>query len=194
LADDSWLELPKVSPGKKLTGERKRAPSMSATPLGKKRIWACDGEYVYFRRKKSNPETLKRHEDFIARDHYVHVETSDDVEIYKLTPRSPFKRPQRDLTTLDSYNLRREAVLAACRRDWATLIDALSELSTRIKSRFHEGFAATVYQENLHAIFLAINMRGGPAQMEIDKEVRALRQRRGDHVSRLLVLPASMKV
>jgi hypothetical protein len=194
LADDSWLELPQVSPGKKLTGERKRAPSMAATPLGKKRIWACDGEYVYFRRKKSNPETLKRHEDFIRRDHYVHVETQDDVEIYKLQPAWPFKRPQRDLTALDVYNLRRETVLAACRREWATFIDGLTELSTRIKSRYHDAFAVTVYQENLQAVFLAINMRGGPSQQEIDREVRALRQRRGDNVSRLIVLPAGMKV
>jgi hypothetical protein len=194
LADDSWLELPQVSPGKKLTGERKRAPSMAKAPFGKNRVWACDGTHVFFRRKKSNPETLKRHEDFIRRDHYVHVETQDDVEIYKLQPASPFKRPQRDLTALDVYNLRRETVLAACRREWATFIDGLTELSTRIKSRYHDAFAVTVYQENLQAVFLAINMRGGPSQQEIDREVRALRQRRGDNVSRLIVLPAGMKV
>jgi hypothetical protein len=82
--------------------------------------------------------------------------------------------------------------MAACRRDWATFIDGLTELSTRIKSRYHESFAATVYQENLQAVFLAINMRGGPSQQEIDREVRAIRQRRGDNPSRLLVLPASM--
>lgn len=192
MTDDSWLDLPRVISGTKLTRERKRAPSMHKSPLGKTRVWACDGEYVYFRRKKSNPETLKRHEDFIRRDHYVHVETQDDVEIYKVQPVSPFKRPQRDLTELDTYNLRRETVLAACRRDWCTFIDGLTELSTRIKSRYHDSFAATVYQENLQAVFLAINMRGGPAQVEIDREVRALRQRRGDHVSRLIVLPKDM--
>ena len=192
MAENDWLELPRVTAGTKLTNERKRAPSMSATPLGKKRVWACDGSHVYFRRKKSNPETLKRHEDFIRRDHYVHVETQDDVEIYALTPASPFKRPQRDLTEIDVYNLRRETVLAACRRDWCTFIDGLTELSTRIKSRYHDSFAATVYQENLQAVFLAINMRGGPSQQEIDREVRALRQRRGDNVSRLLVLPAAL--
>ena len=192
MTDASWLELPRITSGTKLTNERKRAPSASATPLGKKRVWLCDGEYLYFRRKKANPATLARHEDFLRRLHYVHVSTEDDVEIYQLQAASPFKRPQRDLTEIDVYNLRRETVMAACRRDWSTFIDGLTELSTRIKSRYHDAFAKTVYQENLHAVFLAINMRGGPSQQEIDREVRAIRQRRGDNPSRLLVLPASM--
>ena len=191
MTDDAWLDI--TSGGKKLTRETTRAPNMRKSALGKGRVWASDGEYVYFRRKQSNPETLKRHEAFLKTGDYQHVQTTDDVEIYKLMPSSPFARPQRDLTTLDNYNVRREATLAACRRDWPTFLDALSELSTRIKSAYHDAFAKTIYEDNLTAVFLAINMRGGPSQTEIDREVRALRTRRGDDRGRLLVLPAGIR-
>lgn len=186
--DTSWLD---VSPGKKLPNERKRAPSMSRSLLGKKRVWASDGDFVYFRRKASNPATLQRHEAFLKTGDYQYIETQDDVEVYKLQPSSPFKRPQRDLTSLDAYNVRREATLAACRRDWATFVDALTELSGRIKGQFHDAFAKTIYEENLTAVFLAIDMRGGPGRTEIDREVQALRKRRGDSTSRL-VLPVGI--
>ena len=189
MADD-WLDI--RSGGKKLTRDTTRAPTMQKSALGRTRVWASDGEYVYFRRKKSNPETLKRHEAFLKTGDYQHVQTQDDVEIYKLMPSSPFARPQHDLTTLDAYNVRRAAALAACRREWATFIDALSELSTRIKSQYHDSFARTVYEENLTAVFLAIDMRGGPSRTEIDREVKALRTRRGDDRNRLLVLPPSV--
>ena len=189
MADD-WLDI--RSGGKKLTRDKTRAPTMQKSALGRTRVWASDGEYVYFRRKKSNPETLKRHEAFLKTGDYQHVQTQDDVEIYKLMPTSPFARPQRDLTTLDAYNVRREAALAACRRDWATFVDALSELSTRIKSQYHDSFARTVYEDNLTAVFLAIDMRGGPSRVEIDREVKALRTRRGEDRKRLLILPPSV--
>ena len=188
-SDSTWLD---VSSPTKLPGERKRAPSMKKAPLGKTRVWASDGEFVYFRRNKSNPATLARHEAFLRTGDYRHVETQDDVEIYKLMPSSPFARKTRDLTTIDSYNVRRTAAIAACQRDWGTFIDALEELSSRIKSRYHEAFAKTVYDENLTAVFLAINMRGGPSQTEIDREVQALRQRRGAQTSRIYLPPASL--
>jgi hypothetical protein len=195
LADDSWLELPKVSPGKKLTGERKRFPSMAKKLVGKSRIWACDGEFVAFRRAKSNPETLKRHEAFLKTGDYKHIETQDDVEIYQLQPSSPFKRKvQVNLGNLDDYNVRRAAALAACNRDWAMFVDSLSELAGRIKhsGRYHEGFANLKYNEDLESIFLAINMRGGPSRSEIDREVQALRRRRGDTTSRVILLPPNV--
>jgi len=185
--DTSWLDTPAISSGKKLPNERQRAPSMSRGILGKKRVWASDGEFVYFRRAKSNPATLQRHEAFLKTGDYQHVETQDDVEIYKLMPSSPFARRQRNLAELDDYNVRRQAALAACRREWGLFIDALEELSGRIKSRWAGAMATTVYDENLTAIFLAIDMRGGPSKAEIDREFAAARQRRGADRKRLLV-------
>lgn len=175
-----------------MTNETSRFPSLVKRLVGKSRVWTCDGEYLGFRRKKANPATLARHEAFLRSGDYKYLATYDDVEIYQLQSSSPFKRKQRDLTVLDAYNVRREATLAACRRDWSTFVDALLELSARIKSRYHEAFATEIYKDNLTAIFLAINMRGGPSQAEIDREVRALRQRRGDVASRLIVMPAAI--
>ena len=54
--------------------------------LGKKKIWASDGAFVWFRRKLANPATLERHNRFLATGEYKHVGTQDDVEIYELMP------------------------------------------------------------------------------------------------------------
>ena len=192
MSDASWLELPQVTSTIKLPNETARFPGAAKKLAGRSRVWACDGEFLILRRKKANPATLQRHETFLKTGDYVYLTTQDDVEVYKLMPSSPFKRKQRDLTTIDSYNLRREAALAACRREWPLFVDALMELSGRIKGQYHDAFAKTVYDENLTAIFLAINMRGGPTRAEIDREVQALRKRRGDSVSALLV-PAGIR-
>lgn len=190
MPDTSWLDVPTVTSGMKLPNETKRFVSMAKKLVGKSRVWACDGSLVAFRRKKANPATLQRHEAFLKTGDYKYLGTSDDVELYQLTESSPFKRPQRDLTAIDNYNLRREAALAACRREWPLFVDALTELSGRIKGQYHDAFAKTIYDENLTAIFLAINMRGGPSRTEIDREVQALRSRRGDSVSRVLLPPS----
>ncbi len=193
MADDSWLDLPgspRIEAGGKLPAGRARAPSMRKSPLGKSRTWASDGEYVWFRRKQANPATLARHENFLRSGDYEHVGTQDDVEVYKLRPSSPFKRREPlDLTRLDMYNVRRQAALSACRRDWGTYVDALEELAGRIKGRYDPAFARTMFGEALTAIELSIAMRGGPGKGEIDREVVALRARRGESRDRVILLP-----
>lgn len=192
MSDTSWLALPdtaRVSTGGKLPRGRERAPSMRKNLLGKSRVWASDGEYVWFRRKGANPATLQRHERFLASGDYEHVGTQDDVEIYKLRESSPFKREPVNLAELDMYNVRRQAALAACRRDWATYVDALEELAGRFKGAYDPGFAKTMFNETLTAIELSIRMRGGPAGEEVGREVTALRARRGDSRGRVVLVP-----
>ena len=53
--------------------------------------------------------------------------------------------------------------------------------------------AKTVYNDLLSYVFVQIAMRGGPAQTEVDREVRALRQRRGERSSALL-MPAGISL
>lgn len=199
MSDDSWLALPgeveKASPriraGKKLKNEKSRAPSMRKHILGKSRTWACDGEYVYFRRKQANPATLERHEKFLKTGDYIHVETQDDVEVYSLQESSPFKRQtQVNLADVDDSRVRRAAVLAACRRDWPFYVDALEELAGRIKGRFHPGFAETMWSDALRYIETLIDMRGGPARLERDREIIAVRQRRGAGRGRQIIVPS----
>lgn len=190
---DEWLDLPRVESATKLPGEKQRAKRMQHG-LGKKRVWSSDGEYVYFRRKLSNPATLERHERFLATGNYQHVDTQDDVEIYKLMPNSPFKRAEAiDFGALKFYDARRQTIRAAVRRDWATFIDGLEHLAGGIKGAYDPAMAKTVYNDLLSYVFVQITMRGGPSQNEVDREVHALRARRGER-STSLVLPAGISL
>ena len=185
---DEWLDLPTIESGTKLTQERTRFKSMTKKLTGANRIWACDGEFVAFRRKKANPEALARHERFLASGDYKFIETQDDVEIYELMPSSPFKRAETiNFSELKFYDARRQTIRAAVRRDWATFIDGLEHLAGGIKGSYDPAMAKTVYNDLLSYVFVQIAMRGGPAQAEVDREVRALRQRRGERSSALLM-------
>jgi hypothetical protein len=212
-ADTSWLDVPdwlddkpsvRIESTGKLTGERKRAPSMAKKLLGKSRTWACDGEYVYFRRKQSNPATLERHNKFIASGHFKHVQTQDDIEIFQLQEASPFKREPENLTVLTIPMIRRAAVKAGVARDWGLFVDCISELATKFKSQRWEvdgrkvapgdPFVKDLYEEALQYIFLTIWKSGGPLQAEIDAGVQSVRARRGDATTRLVTLPPAIQI
>lgn len=181
----------RVESGTKLTNELARAPQMGAKSLlGKKRTWASDGEYVYFRRSQANPATLERHEKFLRTGDYQHIATEDDVEIYKLQESSPFYRQNGgNLLEADFISLRRHAVLAACRHDYGLFHDILEEISSRLKGAFHPAEAKGQYDELLTYIFHLINLRGGPSNVAIDRGFQAVRKRRGVGSGRVIALP-----
>lgn len=189
---DEWLDLPAIESGVKLPGEKKRAKRMQHG-LGKKKVWASDGSFVWFRRKLANPATLERHNRFLATGEYKHVGTQDDVEIYELMPSSPFKRQEAvDFSALKFFDARRHTIRAAVRRDWATFVDGLEHLAGGIKGQYDPAMAKTVYNDLLSYVFVQITMRGGPSQNEVDREVAALRTRRGDRRSTSMLLPAGI--
>lgn len=204
-SEPDWL-TGRVESGAKLTKERSRAQSMHKHILGRSRIWACDGEYVYFRRKKSNPATLERHNRFMQSGHYKHIQTQDDVEVYQLQDGSPFKRESIDFTeqvwdkTTGSYRLKynlqavkRTAILAACGRDWGLFIDALQEIAGRLKGTWHTGMAQLQYNTLLANIIHLVQLRGGPGQVEMDRGVIEARQRRGETRNRVLLMPTNFR-
>lgn len=212
-SDTSWLELPdwlddkpsvRVETGVKLTNERKRAPSMQKKLLGKSRTWACDGEYVYFRRKQANPATLERHNKFLKTGQFKHIKTEEDVEIYQLQESSPFKREPENLAVLTITQIRRTAIKAGVARDWKLFVDCISELATKFKSQRWEvdgkvvsagdPFVKDLYEESLQYVFLMIWKSGGPLQPEIDAGVQSVRQSRGETVSKLITLPPAIQV
>lgn len=191
----------KVEAAVKLPMERKRARSMVKALTGTSRMWACDGEYVYFRPTRvvdgvktvvANPTTYSRHQNFIAQGHYKHVETQDDVEIYAVSPESPFARKGQYLGEMSDNDVLRATAIAACKRDWVLYVDCLEELAGRIKGRFDPNFAATVYQERLAYLENLIAMRGGPSSAECSAGLANVRQRRGTGSGKLIMLPSGM--
>jgi hypothetical protein len=194
MSDDNWLALPgdgHITGAAKLTKEKTRALNMGKKLMGKSRTWGSDGEYVWFRRKQANPATLQRHNKFVANGEYKHIFTSDDVEVYQLQPTSPFRRKEPvDLASMDNYNVQRQAALAACKRDWVTYLDALEELSGRIKGQLHPAQAQVVWGELLEALEHMIARRAGPTRAECDRELIAVRKRQGYGRERRILLPS----
>lgn len=195
---ENWLEIPDgatIESAKKLTRDQERGRTMMRGFMGTDRVWGCDGEYIYFRRKSCEGppvrhETLNRHEAFLARGHYKYVGTWDDVEVYELLEGSPFKRNAAvDLYSIDLPNLRRVAIRAACAHDWPTYVDALEEVASRIKSRYHSDYAAQEYENHLAHIENMVRLRGGPGRPIRDAQVQNVMRKRGQGRGRRIILP-----
>ena len=181
--------------GTKLPNERARATSMQKRASGKNRCWASDGEYVWFRRKIATPAFVNRLTTQLAKGELKHLTTQDDVEIYIVQEGSPLKRPARDLTVVDMQTLTREARIAACRGDWPTFLDSLEEVAGRYRNAVYSDgkpaetpFAKQLYHDRIGHIFNMIRLAGGPSQETIDREVQALRKRRGAETKRILTV------
>ena len=158
---------------------------------GKDRIWWCDGEYVWFRRSKSNPATLERHNRFCADGDYRHVETQGDVEIYQLQPQSQFATKNTiDIAQMDMYNIRRQAALAAVRRDWIAFRDVMTFLRERINAKHGSNVAGAeiAYAEAYMAVIMSVEQRNGPSVGEINREILALMQPHGIAKQRLITI------
>lgn len=192
--EENWLWLPgddaRIETPAKITNEKKRAANMARGVNGKSRVWGCDGEYVWFRRRLANPATLERHNGYLERGEYKHVFTTDDVEVYILQKGSPFQRKEpQNLAELDHYNLRRAAARAAVKRDWVTYVDALEEMAGRIKGQWPSNMQQVAWNETLDDLELMIARRLGPSRAECDREVSRVRKEQGFGRERRIMLP-----
>ena len=192
MTDTSWLDSPTVRiEAPALPKDSKRGKTMSAK---RRKAWDCDGEFVYYRPKLANPATKERLLQQLAKGELKHTLTHDDVQVYAVQTSSPFARPALNMQAIDLQTLCREIRMAACKRQWPVFLDGLEELASRFKNcTMSDGkppepsFAKMLYSERLAHIFNMIRMSGGPSQEEVDREVQALRQRRGADVKRILV-------
>lgn len=179
-------------------------PREAARRFGEGRIWGCDGTYVFFRPKRmvdgvftqvANPEAMERHERFLRAGHYEYVETQDDVQIFRVTELSPFKRKFGSLLEMSPGQIRRAIIMAAVKGEWTLYVDALEELAVRIKETviFSDGqsggqLAVNQYTEMLAYIEIQIAMRGGPTAAQCGMHLAQVRAaRRGGGEKRILV-------
>lgn len=206
--DTDWLDISppkkrrkkaiKVEPGAKLPFENKRAHAMIKKLSGNSRMWVCDGEYVYFRPTRvvegvktvvANPTTMARHNRFLSEGQYTHIETQDDVEVYRVNEGSAFARKGFYLGEMKDSDVRRAVALAACARDWPLYVDCLEELAGRIKGRYDPGMAKQIYDDQLSYIATLISMRGGPTAGECAAGLSNVRSRRGMNSGKVIMLP-----
>lgn len=198
-ASIAWLDnpTPKVSTAK-LRNDSKRGDAMVKRAGRKVKSWDCDGQYVFFRRKIANPATVQRLMTQLAKGELKYIATSDDVEMYEVQTTSPFHRKEASqFGPMDLPSLQRFIIVSACKHKWEDFVDGLSELAGRMKNAVYadgkpaeEPFMKMLYQERLTHIFNMIRQRRGPDPAYIDREVVALRQRRGEHRSRSIMLPS----
>lgn len=197
--DTSWLgdATPALSTPK-LRNDKKRGESMRKVAGRKVKSWDCDGQYVFFRRKIANPAIVQRLMTQLAKGELKYIATSDDVEMYEVQTTSPFHRKEATaFGPMDLQTLQRFIIVSACKYKWDDFVDGLSELAGRMKNAVYtdgkpaeEGFMRMLYQERLTHIFNMIRQRRGPDPAVIDREVMALRQKRGDQRSRSILLPS----
>lgn len=193
VSSTSWLDAHTVEPATPAPSkDKKRGKAMAAK---RTKSWDCDGEFVFYRPKLANPAIKQRLTDQLARGELKYMATSDDVQIYAVQKSSPFARPALSLQQIDLQTLCREIRVAAIKRQWTLFLDGLEELASRFKNSVmsdgrppEPAFAKQLYQDRLTHLFNMISMAGGPSQMEIDREVQALRAKRGAE-SRRIMLP-----
>lgn len=153
------------------------------------RAFWIDGVHAYLRRKKANTAIIERVDKHVKSGDYKHVRTSDDVEIYEIDDTSPLRRRKLDMTELTDSALERVIVKFACKHDYKTYYDAVSELAHRIKSgivqndrgelvELPQGTTQLIFQSTMSYIELRIMRRGGPTPMMIQQELKAIREKR----------------
>lgn len=214
-----WLDLASAPKRRKRTrkSKAKRArktlevipahaiPREVARRFGPGRIWGCDGEWVAFRPKRmidgvftqvANPEAMERHQRFLNAGHYEYVETADDVQVFRCTEKSPFKRKFGSLLEMATARVKRAVIMAAVKREWTLYVDALEELAARIKLQVRasdgQGPGAlhnNQWQEMLVYLDIQIAMRGGPTPAECALNLQRVRiARHGGEGKRILVI------
>lgn len=189
---------PKVESAKTIDHDAIRGNAMFTTVNGRKRIWACDGEFVFFRRKlaeKTRTEngekhnSILRHQRFLDRGDFTYVGTYDDVEVCKVNETSPLYRKGVYLGQLSEGALNRAAAIAAVARDWVLYADVLEQLAVVVKSKWQTpGQQTTCWNEHLTYIDQLVAMRGGPSPMERGQALAQIRQARGDGKGRVILL------
>lgn len=191
-----------VQSAKKLDHETIRGKAMMSAVKNKKRVWACDGQYLFFRRKSCTGvtpegttivnEAVKRHDERVSAGELTHVQTQDDVEIYQVNQTSPFYRAPQYLGTMSNGDVRAAIVRAAVKRDWALYVDALTEFAGRVKGAWLAkgtlGQAELAYQEELKYIEVLIQQRFGPSPPECAAGLQNIRMRRGESQGRRVLV------
>jgi hypothetical protein len=190
-----------VRPANKIACESMRGRAMFQHVQGRKRIWACDGEYVFFRRPRAPDGSIARdaqghphaaigrHERFISNGDYTYVETQDDVEVCKVNPQSTFARKGVYLGEMSDGGVRMAVVVAACMRDWGLYVDTLEEFARRIKNKFHGDLGTQNWQDQLTYVQHLIDLRRGPSADECGQGIQQVRRARGEGSGRIITMP-----
>jgi hypothetical protein len=163
---------------------------------GKDRVWWCDGKHVWFRRSKSNPATLQRHNRFVADGDYQYIATHDDVECYQLREQSIFaikKTKTVDLSTFSDYEVKRLAAKAALKHDWQVFSDVVTYIRDRLNQNVRDGgwtqqWANIKFGDSYADLVEMVLRRNGPGPGEINAALARLQRNSGSATGRIITV------
>lgn len=188
IADTDWLEIGSAADIRHST-VLPTAPIMQRGAFeGRDRKWYTDGQHIWFRRSQANPETVSRHNRFMAAGDYEYLGTNDDVEVYRLKDQSRFKVAGANTRVVDmdklwsmgTYQVYRLAAISACERKWETFSDILGYIRQKFQ-QIHVGNAAAAdlaFGEFTEWLQASIIQRLGPSWGEIQKELNVIASKR----------------
>jgi hypothetical protein len=180
-----WLDTGTVRAAKLLP----MAPIMRQGAFeGHNRKWYTDGAHVWFRRKEANPETIARHNRFMADGDYEYLGTDDDVEIYALREQSRFRVAGANTRVVDldqlwrmgAWQVYRLAAKSAVARKWDNFVDICGFVREQIRAKHGQAVAQSDLEYADFTSFLAasIAQRLGPSWGEVEREIGAVMARR----------------
>lgn len=181
--------LAKAGKGAEIRVETPRLKGGEPRTKNTRRAFWTDGTHAYLRRKKANPGIIERTDAKVKRGEYRHVKTTDDVEIFEISDDSPLRRKKLEMTEMTDSMVERHIVVSACGRDWRTYYDAVSELAYRHKNGgLPQATGDMIFQQTMQYLHLRIHRRGGPGNVEINRELAKIRKERTG--SRIFLPPA----
>jgi hypothetical protein len=155
---------------------------------GRNRKWYTDGANIWFRRKEANPETVARHDRFMADGDYEYLGTDDDVEVYALREQSRFKVAGANTKVVDLdklwevgvWQVYRLAAIAAVKHKWDNFVDICGFVRERIRAKHGAAVAQgdLEYGDYLAWLDASVKQRLGPSWGEIERETAAVAARR----------------
>jgi hypothetical protein len=164
---------------------------------GRNRKWFTDGAHIWFRRKEANPETVARHNRFLAAGDYEYLGTDDDIEIYRLRDQSLFKVAGANTKIIDldklwsmgAYQVYRLAAVAAVKRNWENFVDICGFVREKIRGKHGASVAQGDLEYNDFTEWLAASIiqRLGPSWGEVEREVGVIMAKRRMNVKGRLI-------
>lgn len=92
-------------------------------------VVACDGRVYRFRRREAHQAMRELVDRHIGRGWLVHIETSDDVELYRVMPECPHFVQETSDEQHYIKQMVRDAIAAAVSERWAEYREILFELA-----------------------------------------------------------------
>lgn len=155
---------------------RAKPTAKAGEGINRRKSFYVNKGHAYFRRARAHEAMRERVDGKVRTGVYAHVKNEDDVEVYRIVPRED-RMKGRVLSEVGDVTIENAIVMAACQRDWKTYKAALAEFKHRALGKdLPTGTSQMMLNSHITYIHDRILRRGGPGQVEIQRELAALQK------------------